>query len=252
MGDFIQFKTDEGLLFGKITRPEKRNAVNFRVMDGFREMLDRAERDSSVKAVVITGEGDNAFCAGGDVEEFHRLKTQAEAISMLSRMGSLLCRLAMLPKPTLASINGTAVGGGSEIAAACDFRIARRGARLGFIQANLAITTGWGGGSLLYERLGPSVAFKLLSEADIYTADEMKEIGFLQEVYDTLTEQTAFEYMAKMLQKDSGVIEAYKKAMIEKFHAVRLQERMENEWKRCAELWARNAHHDAVSRFLKQ
>lgn len=252
MGDFTHFKTKEGILFGKIKRPEKRNAVNYLVMDGFRDMLDHAENDSSVKAVVVTGEGSYAFCAGGDIEEFHRLKTEDEAIAMLSRMGRLLYRLATLPKPTLASINGTAVGGGCEIAAACDFRIARRDAKLGFIQANLAITTGWGGGSLLYERLDPSTAFKLLSEAELHKAEEMKEIGFLQVVYDTIMDQTASEFMERILQKESGVIEAYKKAMIEKFHMAHLKERMENEMKRCAELWALDAHHDAVSHFLKE
>lgn len=250
MGDFIQYKTDEGILFGKITRPEKRNAVNYQVMDGFQDLLDRAVSDRSVKAVVITGEGCRAFCAGGDIAEFHDLKTEEEAISMLSRMGNLLYRLATLPKPTLASLNGTAVGGGCEIAAACDFRIAHSGAKLGFIQANLAITTGWGGASLLYERLAPSAAFTLLSEAKLHTAEEMKAAGFLQKVYDSLKDQTALDFMEIILQKDTGVIEAYKKAMIEKFHAVHLKERMENEIKRCAELWALDAHHDAVSEFL--
>jgi enoyl-CoA hydratase/carnithine racemase len=253
MEDFIiEYQNSSGLLFGKISRPEKRNAVNFRVMDGLEAMLEKAEKDPSVKAVAIAGEGERAFCAGGDVVEFHRLKTGEEALSMLSRMGNILYRLATLPKPTIALINGHAVGGGCEMAAACDFRIAKSGAKLGFIQANLAITTGWGGGSLLYERLGPSLAFKLLAEADMHTATEMKSYGFIHEIFSNISDETACCFMENILSKDPGVIEAYKIAMIEKFQAVRLKERMDNEIKRCSRLWGKEKHLQAVSEFLKR
>ncbi|WP_144466457.1 enoyl-CoA hydratase/isomerase family protein, partial [Bacillus sp. FDAARGOS_235] len=99
------------------------------------------------------------------------------------RMGNLLYRLAVLPKPTVAALNGSAVGGGCELAAACDMRIAKAGTKAGFIQANLAITTGWGGASLLYERMNASLAFKLLTEGRVLSVQELLKYGFINEIY---------------------------------------------------------------------
>lgn len=151
-------------------------------MDGLETAIHMAGK-KSVKALAITGEGDQAFCSGGDLSSFHNLKTESKAFGMLSRMAALLKKLLFLRKPTIAILNGTAVGGGCELAAACDYRIAKAGIKAGFIQGTLAITTGWGGGSIIMEKMLPANAMRMLMEAKLYTEEELKELGFIHSVF---------------------------------------------------------------------
>ncbi|RDI47567.1 enoyl-CoA hydratase/isomerase family protein [Falsibacillus pallidus] len=241
----------QSILLFKINRPEKRNAVNYEVMDGLEEAISLADQDEAIKIMAITGEGEKAFCSGGDLSEFHGLKTEEEAFWMLSRMGGILYRLAVLPKPTLAVINGSAVGGGCEIAAACDFRIASINSKMGFIQGNLGITTGWGGASLLFERIQASDALKLLCESSIKDVHGLKEIGFIQEISDFWSEEKIVEFTQQMLQKETAVLSAYKSSLVQKWKVTGLKDRIYQEIKNCSVLWESDAHHKAVDRFLK-
>lgn len=247
--DYTVYLHDSGILEWKINRPEKRNAINFNVIHGLEKVLEIAEDDPKVKAFVITGEGEAAFCSGGDLDEFHLLKTKEDAYAMLSKMGKILFRLATLDKPTLALINGTAVGGGCELAAACDFRIAKKGSKLGFIQGNLGITTGWGGASLLFERIPVHSALKMLMEAKTYYAEELIEEGFIQFVFSEVNSDSAHQFFKEMIMKDVNVLKCYKQSIISKWEENHLQERMNQEIRNCAVLWERDTHHQAVEKF---
>jgi len=167
-------KREKGYLLFTITRSKKRNAINYEVMRGLREAVNRAA-ESDIKALIITGEGSQAFCSGGDLSVFHLLHTKEEAYPMLSEMAGILYSLLNLSKPTIALLNGTAIGGGCELASACDFRLARKGIKAGFVQGKQAITTGWGGGSILAEKLPAANAMKLLMEGELETAEELKK-----------------------------------------------------------------------------
>ncbi|AJD90896.1 enoyl-CoA hydratase [Jeotgalibacillus malaysiensis] len=247
-----QIHQKNNVLVFTITRPDRRNAVNYEVMDGLDEAVSLAENDHSIKILLITGEGTQAFCAGGDLQEFHGLKTQEESFGMLSRMGGILYRLATLDKVTVAYINGTAVGGGCEIAAACDYRFARPGAKLGFVQGTLAITTGWGGGTLLYERLPANQAFRLLTEAHILTGEELNELGFIDQVLQASSADELIEQFEPVIQKTGPVLSAYKKMLTRKWIASDLKERMASEIYECSVLWESEEHHAAVGRFLNK
>nr|WP_058002542.1 enoyl-CoA hydratase/isomerase family protein [Heyndrickxia oleronia] len=249
MDDFIITSHPSGILEWRINRPEKRNAVNFNVIKGLEEALDWAEKDQQVKTLVITGTGKQAFCSGGDLVEFHQLKTSEEAYSMLSKMGNLLYRLATFIKPTLALINGSAVGGGCEIATACDFRIAKKECKMGFIQGRLGITTGWGGASILYEKLPPHEAMKILLEANTYSTDQLKELGFVQEVFEKIDIHTAEDYLSHILKNHLHVLMCYKEALVSKWQHSALQSRMEKEIRNCSILWEKEEHHQAVEKF---
>ena len=183
MEPYLISKDQKGILLFTINRPEKRNAIDFEVMAGLERAIEMAG-DNDVKVFAITGAGDQAFCSGGDLTAFHMLKTEEQAYGMLSRMAGILYKLLVLPKPTIAILNGSSVGGGCEIASSCDFRIGKEGIKAGFIQGNLAITTGWGGGTLLMEKLPQSNALKMLLDARIHTGDELLELGFLQDIYN--------------------------------------------------------------------
>ncbi|MDW0109325.1 enoyl-CoA hydratase/isomerase family protein [Sporosarcina aquimarina] len=233
-----------------ISRPEVRNAVNYEVMDGLEQFIDQLERDTSLKWGIITSEGGKAFCSGGDLGEFHALETSAEALPMLSRMTKLLYRLAASPISTIALMDGTAVGGGCEIAAACDYRLMKTGAKAGFIQGTLAITTGWGGASLLYEKEQlHSRVLRFLTEARVHDSQSLYEWGWLTDVYSESKEDALAKFIANSEHVDAAVLQAYKSIAIRKWEKTGLKERMLAECKQCSTLWESDAHHAAVAKF---
>ncbi|WP_312469178.1 enoyl-CoA hydratase/isomerase family protein [Neobacillus sp.] len=244
-------KREKGYLLFTITRSEKRNAINYEVMKGLEEAINRAS-ESDIRALIITGEEDHAFCSGGDLSVFHLLHTREEAYSMLSWMAAILYSLLTLPIPTVALINGTVIGGGCELAVSCDFRLARKGIKAGFVQGKQAITTGWGGGSILAEKLPTAIAMKLLMEAELHPAEELKEAGFIDGLFEKEAIQVCEAYLEKMLEKDLSVLQSYKRLWIRKWEENKLRERIEEEVKNCALLWESDAHHDYVKSFMKK
>lgn len=244
-------KNERGYMKLILNRPEKRNAVSYQLMEELEAAVNLAAQDDSVKVLVITGSGDRAFCSGGDLSEFHSLHTEDEAYGMLSKMGAILYKIATFKKPTVAILNGSAVGGGCELATSCDFRLARSGAKLGFVQASLGITTGWGGASLLLEKIPPQSAMKLLLNGTAYTVEKAKKMGFIDKIIDGNIEDWE-HFVEVMLTRELGVLQAYKQLVIKKYEEVNLRGRMEMEIRECAKLWETEAHHQAVANFLNK
>lgn len=243
----------EGIIEVKLNRAEKRNAVDFEVIEGLEVFLDQYEADEKVRGLVLTGSGEAAFCSGGDLAAFHSLKTEEESFGMLHRMGMILYRLAVFPAPVFALVNGTAVGGGCELAMAADIRLAKKGVRMGFIQGTLSITTGWGGGSLLMERVNSSKALGLLCSANIYGSDELLQNGVLDEILsESFFKEEGLRYVKTMLAENPAVSRAYKSIQVRKLKQSQLWERMEDEICQCAKLWEMEEHHQAVDRFFKR
>ncbi|WP_262172855.1 enoyl-CoA hydratase/isomerase family protein [Saccharococcus sp. Marseille-Q5394] len=243
----------DGIATFIINRPEMRNAINGAVMDGLETFLTKIETDNSIAYAVITGEGDRAFCSGGDLSEFHGFRTADEAYPMLSRMAGLLYRLSTLPVPVIAIVNGAAVGGGCEIATACDYRLVSAYAKAGFIQGTLAITSGWGGASQLFAKMNNHAAtLKLLSEAKVHTAQQLQTIGWATEVYDGNPQDGLDNFIYNMKNIHPSVHRAYKKIAIANWNQSGIKERMLEEAAQCAQLWESDAHHEAVANFLKK
>lgn len=242
--------TNDGISFFTITRPEVRNAISYEVMQGLEQFLNQVEQDLNVKWAVITSEGGKAFCSGGDLSEFHTLETEAEAYPMLGRMTDLLYRVATLPVPVIALMDGAAVGGGCEIAAACDIRLMKSGAKAGFIQGTLAITTGWGGASLLYEKGNDhEQMFQLLAGAKVHSAETLVEWGWVTEAYTTNKQEVLHRFISNFEHIEPSVLQAYKAVAVRKWEQSDLRNRMLAEAKRCSVLWESEAHHAAVQGF---
>ncbi|WP_462409171.1 enoyl-CoA hydratase/isomerase family protein [Neobacillus sp. Marseille-QA0830] len=244
-------KRGKGYLLFSIARNEKRNAINYEVMEGLSKAIQLAG-ESDVKALVVTGEGEKAFCSGGDLSIFHLLHTQEDAYPMLAKMADILYSLATLPVPTVALINGTALGGGMELSCACDFRVARKGIMAGFVQGRQAITTGWGGGTLLSEKFPHTVAMKILMEAELQPAEFFYKTGIFNELYEQNPLDACESFLEKLLLTDHAVLEAYKKIWIQKWEETNLRSRMEGEAKNCSRLWESEAHHNHVRAFLNK
>ncbi|ALC86158.1 enoyl-CoA hydratase [Bacillus sp. FJAT-22090] len=241
---------DDMIIF-EINRPDIHNAINGEVVEGFKELIHNVKTNESIKLAVITGAGEKSFCSGGDLSVFHKLKTEKESYKMLSETANVLYEVATLPIPTIALVNGTAVGGGCEIATLCDYRLVKKEAKCGYIQGKLAITSGWGGGTYLFEKgMRHDQALQMLTEAVPYTADYLFSIGWVTQLYEGDKLIALNKFIQKMMVPHSTVLQAYKIQAIRKWEKSKLYERVMEEVSSCAVLWEQDIHHDAVNNFL--
>lgn len=165
-----------------VNRPEKRNALNATVRREVVEALDALRKTPEVRVVVITGAGDKAFIAGADIAEFAERTPLEQRAAMEGRR--IFEEIASFPKPTIAMINGFALGGGCEVALACDLRIAARSAKLGQPEVRLGILPGGGGTQRLPRLVGIGRALRLIMTGELISADEAERIGLVEEVVD--------------------------------------------------------------------
>jgi len=177
----LRLDLDRGVAVISIDRPGARNALALRTMAELDEALDAA-RVQRARVVVIRGEGDKAFCAGGDLKELERMRSDKDAAAMARRMRSTLDRIAASKVPVIAGVNGDAFGGGAELALACDFRIAAAHARIGFTQVSLGLMPAWGASERLAALVGRGQALHLLLMGRVLTAAEAHEAGLVEEV----------------------------------------------------------------------
>src|SRR6201985_2837507 len=154
----VDVEFDQGLAVLTIDRPHARNAISLDTMDQLEKPLDAAE---GAGALVITGAGDRAFVSGGDLKELSALRTEEEAGAIAWRMRSICDRIAGFPTPTIAALNGHALGGGAEVAVAADIRLASDDIKIGFNQVALEIMPAWGGAERRAALVGKSRALLL-------------------------------------------------------------------------------------------
>lgn len=165
-----------------INRPDKRNALNAMVRRELVAALDAVRADDAVRVIVITGAGERAFIAGADIGEFADRSPLEQRAAMAGRR--LFEEIAACPKPTIAMINGYALGGGCEVALACDLRIAARSARLGQPEVKLGILPGGGGTQRLPRLVGFGRALRMIMTGELVTAEEAERIGLVDQVVD--------------------------------------------------------------------
>ena len=163
-----------------INRPDKLNALNIETRSSMVRELDELAKNDDVRVVVITGAGDKAFVAGADISEFEG-RSPVEQYRVMTD-SSVFLAVDRFPKPTIAAINGFCLGGGCELAMACDIRIASERAKLGQPEINLGLLPGGGGTQRLPRLVGMGAALKLLYTGDFIRADEAHRIGLVDEV----------------------------------------------------------------------
>ena len=165
-----------------VNRPDKRNALNSIVRSEIPQALDLLRTDEECRVVVFTGEGDKAFIAGADINEFAQRTPLEQRAAMSGRV--LFEEVADFPKPTIAMINGFALGGGCELALACDLRIAARSAKLGQPEIKLGLIPGGGGTQRLPRLVGFGHALRLIYTGDLIGAEEAERIGLVELVVE--------------------------------------------------------------------
>ena len=171
-----------------IDREEALNALDVETLTALRDRLRDLADDGDTRVVIVTGAGEKAFVAGADIKYMSGLGVDdAKAWGGLGHEATRL--LETMPKPTIAAINGFALGGGCELALACDLRYASSGAKLGQPEINLGIIPGWGGTQRLARAVGLGVAKELLYTGRNVDADEALRIGLVNGVHDPVLER---------------------------------------------------------------
>jgi 3-hydroxypropionyl-coenzyme A dehydratase len=188
--------------------------MNLDVMDEFISILDDLEKDSS-KVIIITGEGVKAFSAGADIEYMSNIGP-AEAEKYALRGHEVLNRIEKLEKPVIAAVNGYALGGGCELALACDIRFASPNAQLGQPEVTLGICPGWGGTQRLLRIVGPARAKDLIYSGRKIMAEEALSMGLINKIFpsDSLISET--KKYAKVLSKNSSFAIGISKMLVNK------------------------------------
>src|ERR1700741_2507012 len=194
-----------------INRPDKRNALNIKTREEGAALLEELRNDSSVGVVVFTGAGDKAFIAGADIAEFAGRTSITQRDVMMQR--SLFNAIDSFPKPVIAMINGFCLGGGCELALACDIRVASDSAKLGQPEINLGIIPGGGGTQRLPRVVGMGQAMRLVLSGELVDAAEALRIGLVDVVHPAaeLRDRT-MELARKMAEKSPVALRMAKSA----------------------------------------
>jgi len=177
----ILYEKREGTATITINRPEVLNALNEETILEILSRLEDAERDETIRVIVITGAGDRAFSAGADIKMIKDM--DSSKARDVSRLGHKLCdKIEKLGKPVIAAINGYALGGGLELAMACDIRIASENARLGQTEINRGLIPGWGGTQRLPRFVGKGVAKEIIFTGKMIDAKTAERLGLVNAV----------------------------------------------------------------------
>ena len=174
----ITTKREGGLLLVTLNRPGQLNALNKDLFEELQRLVDVLETDKTVRAMILTGSGEKAFCVGADLKERQGMN-EKDVLVRMDFVHKLYTRLENLPFPVIAAINGIALGGGLELALACDFRVCAENATLGFPEVELAIIPGNGGTQRLARLIGMAKALELVLLAKRLTATEAAHYGLV-------------------------------------------------------------------------
>lgn len=201
--DNIKLEVEGGIAFVTVNRPDKMNALNHQTLTELGQAFDQVKDDAAVRALVVTGEGEKAFVAGADIGELLEVAGDADKAAELAAFGqSVFRKLEHLGKPSVAMVNGFALGGGCELALACTLRTASTSARMGLPEVSLGIIPGYGGSQRLARIAGPGVAREWVLTGDMFGADECHRVGVVNRVFapEELREGT-LKMVGSMLSK---------------------------------------------------
>ena len=198
-----------------INRPKALNALNSQVLEDLNELVDLVNADEEIRALVLTGAGEKAFVAGADIGEMSTL-TKAEGEAFGKKGNDVFRKLETMPIPTIAAVNGFALGGGCELSMSCDIRICADTAVFGQPEVGLGITPGFGGTQRLGRLVSPGMAKQLIYTARNIKADEALRIGLVNAVYPAADLMAAAEKMAVTIAANAPIaVRACKKAINE-------------------------------------
>jgi enoyl-CoA hydratase len=242
---------ESGLFWISINRPDKHNALALSVLESLAAAVHEAAARPGTKVIIVRGAGDKYFAAGGDLVELSSVRTPAEIEAMADAASAALDALRRSPVPVVAYVNGDAIGGGAELAVACDLRVLAPHARIGFIQGRLSITTAWGGGPDLCALVGAARATRIMARCEMIGAAQAIAWGLADLEAVDGPDGGAFKgFLQPMLERTRAVLEGIKQQAVLFRDGAFLAERRAVERRHLVTTWSSAEHWQAVEGFL--
>jgi len=208
----LHFKQKGRIGIVKVNRPEALNALNATVLEELSDIFGRIEADDSIGIAILTGEG-RAFVAGADIAAMKEMSA-IEGRAFMLKGQAVMQKIENLTKPVIAAVNGFALGGGCELAMACDFRFASEKAKFGQPEVNLGIIPGFGGTQRLPRLVGKGMAKMLIFSAEMIGAEEAKSIGLAEKVFPAEDLLSETEKFAELILSKAPIAVSLAKAAI--------------------------------------
>ena len=211
----LLYEVKDGIARITFNRPTVLNALNRKTIEELGECLNAARNDGAVRVLILTGAGEKAFVAGADINELAK-QTPVNGKEFALFGQEVIHRLETIGKPSIAAINGFALGGGCEVALACTMRIASKNAKLGQPEVKLGILPGYGGSQRLPRLCGKGVAQELILTGEMITADEALRVGLVNRVVELSELLTTAEAIAKKIAANAPLAVKYAMEAVER------------------------------------
>lgn len=221
--DNLLYEKRDQIAFLTFNRPKVLNALNRKTMEELSQILADAREDSTVRVLILTGAGEKSFVAGADISELAVQTPVSGKETALFGQG-VLHKLETLGKPSIAAINGFALGGGCELALACSIRLASNTAKLGQPEVKLGIIPGYGGSQRLPRLCGKGAAHELCLSGEMISAEEALRIGLVNHVYEPAELFPAAEALAKKIIANAPLAVKFTMEAIERGAEMALEE----------------------------
>jgi enoyl-CoA hydratase len=247
----LKLEVVDGVATLSIDRPRARNALALQTMAELDEALETVRKERA-RVLVIRGAGDKAFCAGGDIKELEQMRSESDAAAMAHRMRATLDRIPQLAIPVIAGLNGDALGGGAELAVACDFRIAAKHARIGFPQVSLGLMPAWGASERLAALVGRGRALSILLGGQPIPAEEALTLGLVELVVPSAMFDQRLLELARGIAAAPPAAVAGIKSSVNAIRPHRNPELADTTVEAFARTWVDPAHWEAVEKMEKR
>lgn len=234
-----------------INKPQALNALSSEVLSALDQALNQVEEDKSIRCLIITGQGDKAFVAGADIKEINTLD-KTSAAEFAGQGQKVFSRLEKLKIPVIAAVNGFALGGGLELAMACDFILASEKAKFGLPECTLGLMPGFGGSVRLARKVGPGQAKQMTFTGDMISAEEAKACGLVNDILAPEELLSATHRVASTIAMRAPLALTAIKQTIEETYGMPTDQAMDVEQKAFAQLFDSKDVKEGTSAFIEK
>lgn len=247
----INVNVNAGIATVTVNAPDRLNALNSEMLSNLFDAFGKLGEDDDIRAVIFTGAGDRAFIAGADIKEM-AAKNRDEALEFGRLAHSLASRVERLPQPVIAAVNGFALGGGCELALACDIRICSDNAVFAQPEVQLGIPPGWGGSQRLARAIGPGYAAEMIFTGKRIDAREALRVGLVNAVHNSETLIDEAEKMAASIAEASPVSVRASKRLVALSRVAHAESALAEELRTFADQFEGDEQREGMRAFLEK